>query len=142
RRWRRSKMGGDECLIDMLAVEPYRMCISHGGYYGDGLNAIIVFAACYLPPRNLPNYVYVMDHLFLYIMNTLELLVTDEYKLIYFHGTLQHSNLPTNAWLKKCYQAIDRNSKFSKKLTYVKSLYDLSRHITTNDVMIPEDVNR
>lgn len=35
------------------------------GYYGEGLNAIIVFAACYLPDSNLADYHYIMENLFL-----------------------------------------------------------------------------
>lgn len=35
------------------------------GYYGDGFNALIVFAACYLPDRSRKDYQYVMDNLFL-----------------------------------------------------------------------------
>lgn len=34
------------------------------GYYGDGLNAIIVFAVCFMPESNQPNYRYIMDNLF------------------------------------------------------------------------------
>lgn len=36
----------------------------HPGYYGDGLNAIIVFAVCFMPESNQPNYRYIMDNLF------------------------------------------------------------------------------
>lgn len=35
------------------------------GYYGEGLNAIIVFAACFLPDSSSPDYHYIMEHLFL-----------------------------------------------------------------------------
>lgn len=35
------------------------------GYYGDGLNAIIVFAACFLPDSSRTDYNYVMENLFL-----------------------------------------------------------------------------
>ena len=38
------------------------------GYYGDGFNAIIVFAGCYLPDKRRRDYHYVMDHLFLYVI--------------------------------------------------------------------------
>lgn len=38
---------------------------SFPGYYGEGLNAIIVFAACYLPDSNLADYHYIMENLFL-----------------------------------------------------------------------------
>lgn len=34
------------------------------GYYGDGLNAIIVFAVCFMPESSQPNYRYLMDNLF------------------------------------------------------------------------------
>lgn len=34
------------------------------GYYGDGMNDIIVFSSCYLPENCLENYQYVMDNLF------------------------------------------------------------------------------
>lgn len=36
------------------------------GYYGEGLNAIIVFSACYLPDSGCSDYHYVMENLFLY----------------------------------------------------------------------------
>lgn len=35
------------------------------GYYGEGLNAIIVFAACYLPDSSCDDYAYIMENLFL-----------------------------------------------------------------------------
>ena len=41
----------------------YFLCLS--GYYGDGLNAIILFSGCYLPDRGRRDYQYVMDNLFL-----------------------------------------------------------------------------
>lgn len=34
------------------------------GYYGDGLNAIVVFAVCFMPESGQPNYRYLMDNLF------------------------------------------------------------------------------
>lgn len=41
--------------------------IIHLGYYGDGLNAIIVFAVCFMPESNQPNYRYIMDNLFKWV---------------------------------------------------------------------------
>lgn len=35
------------------------------GYYGEGLNAIIVFSACYLPDSSCADYHYIMENLFL-----------------------------------------------------------------------------
>ena len=40
------------------------MCDS-AGYYGEGLNAIIVFTACYLPDSSCTEYHYIMENLFL-----------------------------------------------------------------------------
>lgn len=34
------------------------------GYYGDEMNAVVLFAACYLPENTVENYDYVMDNLF------------------------------------------------------------------------------
>ena len=47
-----------------LCLGPLTGCISPG-YYGEGLNAIIVFAACFLPDSSSPDYHYIMEHLFL-----------------------------------------------------------------------------
>lgn len=51
----------DDCFSYILFVSPSH---SVAGYYGDGLNAIIVFAVCYMPESNQPNYRYIMDNLF------------------------------------------------------------------------------
>lgn len=41
-------------------------CLSRlSGYYGEGLNAIIVFAACHLPDSSCEDYTYIMENLFL-----------------------------------------------------------------------------
>jgi len=42
-----------------------RVILLLSGYYGDGLNAIVVFTACYLPEKTQPDYHYIMDNLFL-----------------------------------------------------------------------------
>lgn len=52
--------------IDMKVIEPYKRCLSHGGYIqSPGNNAIVIFSACYLPDRSRADYNYVMDNLFL-----------------------------------------------------------------------------
>lgn len=52
--------------IDMKVIEPYKRCLSHGGYIkSPGQNAIVIFSACYLPERSRRDYQYVMDNLFL-----------------------------------------------------------------------------
>lgn len=101
--------------IDMKVIEPYKRVLSHGGYLkAGGHNAIIVFSACYLPDRSRKDYNYVMDNLFLYVVKTLEQLVTEDYVLIYLHGGSTRSNVPPFPWLKKCYQLLDR--KLRKRL--------------------------
>lgn len=47
-----------------LCLGPLTGCLSPG-YYGEGLNAIIVFAACFLPDSSSPDYHYIMENLFL-----------------------------------------------------------------------------
>ena len=39
--------------------------VTFSGYYGDGFNALVVFAGCYLPDKSRRDYHYVMDNLFL-----------------------------------------------------------------------------
>lgn len=48
------------CLMPLTPLTP----VGHLGYYGDGMNDIIVFSSCYLPENCLENYQYVMDNLF------------------------------------------------------------------------------
>ena len=50
-----------------LFIKQYLSSIA--GYYGDGFNAIVVFAACYLPDKRRRDYHYVMDNLFLWVSN-------------------------------------------------------------------------
>ncbi|XP_065361656.1 uncharacterized protein LOC135955250 [Calliphora vicina] len=159
--------------IDMRVIEPYKRVLSHGGYLkAGGHNAIVIFCACHLPDRSRTDYSYVMDNLFLYVVKTLEQLVTDDYVLIYLHGGSSRRNMPPFPWLKKCYQLLDRrlrkslknmylvhptfwiksiiwmtrpfvSTKFWRKLVYVKSLDELSKYVTALEkAAIPEKVKQ
>lgn len=48
-------------------VRSYQWDFLSPGYYGEGLNAIIVFSACYLPDSSCPDYHYIMENLFLWV---------------------------------------------------------------------------
>ncbi|XP_036715753.1 protein prune homolog 2-like [Balaenoptera musculus] len=169
RLWRTVVIGEQEQRIDMKVIEPYRRVISHGGYYGDGLNAIIVFAACFLPDSSRADYHYVMENLFLYVISTLELMVAEDYMIVYFNGATPRRKMPGLGWMKKCYQMIDRrlqknlksfiivhpswfirtilaitrpfiSSKFSSKIKYISSLSELSGLIPMACIHIPESI--
>ncbi|XP_054438982.1 protein prune homolog 2 [Pteronotus mesoamericanus] len=172
RLWRTVVIGEQEQRIDMRVIEPYRRVISHGGdsgYYGDGLNAIIVFAACFLPDSSRADYHYVMENLFLYVISTLELMVAEDYMIVYLNGATPRRKMPGLGWMKKCYQMIDRrlrknlksfiivhpswfirtilavtrpfiSSKFSSKIKYVSSLSELSGLIPMDCIQIPESI--
>ncbi|XP_038660853.1 protein prune homolog 2-like isoform X7 [Scyliorhinus canicula] len=171
RLWRTVVIGEQEHRIDMMAIEPYRRVVSHGGYYTDGLNAIIVFAACFLPESSLPDYNYIMENLFLYVISTLELLVAEDYMIIYLNGATPRRKMPGFSWMKRCYQMIDRrlrknlksfiivhpswfirailavtrpfiSSKFSNKVSYVNSLAELEELIPMQHVQIPETIRK
>ncbi|KAF7236403.1 Caytaxin [Varanus komodoensis] len=136
-------------------------------YYGEGLNAIIVFAACYLPDSNLPEYHYIMENLFLYVISSLELLVAEDYMIVYLNGATPRRRMPGIGWLKKCYQMIDRrlrknlkaliivhpswfirtvlaisrpfiSVKFISKIQYIHTLEELARSIPMQHVQIPD----
>ncbi|KAI3372812.1 hypothetical protein L3Q82_023275, partial [Scortum barcoo] len=168
RLWRSVVIGEQEHRIDMKCIEPYKRVISHGGYYAEQ-NAIIVFAACFLPDSNCDNYNYVMENLFLYVISTLELMVAEDYMIVYLNGATPRRRMPGFTWMKKCYQMIDRrlkknlkmfiivhpswfirtllgitrpfiSSKFSSKIKYVSSLQELGGIIPMEYVHIPPSI--
>lgn len=158
--------------IDMKVIEPYKRVLSHGGYLkAGGHNAIVMFCACHLPDRSRADYHYVMDNLFLYVVKTLEQLVTEDYVLIYLHGGSSRRNVPPFPWLKKCYQLLDRrlrkslknlylvhptfwlksivwmsrpfvSSKFWRKLVYVQTLNELTSLVAIEKAAIPDKVKQ
>ncbi|XP_069505870.1 bcl-2/adenovirus E1B 19 kDa-interacting protein 2-like protein isoform X4 [Ambystoma mexicanum] len=141
------------------------------GYYGDGLNAVIMFASCYLPASSIRDYQYIMDNLFRYIIGTLEVMVAENYMLVYLNGATPRSKIPTMGWIKQCYQTIDRrlkknlkaliivhptwyvkavmaiirpfiSSKFGRKVQFMNSLWELSQLISLDQVHIPECIRQ
>ncbi|TSP09085.1 Caytaxin [Bagarius yarrelli] len=169
RLWRTVIIGDQEHRIDMQVIRPYLRVVTHGGYYGEGLNAIIVFAACYLPESGCPDYHYIMENLFLYVISSLELLVAEDYMIIYLNGATPRRRMPGISWLKRCYQMIDRrlrknlkcliiahpswfirtvlavsrpfiSVKFLDKVRYVQSLEELAQIVPMEHVQIPECV--
>ncbi|KAG7456761.1 hypothetical protein MATL_G00239290 [Megalops atlanticus] len=169
RLWRTVIIGEQEHRIDMQVIRPYLRVVTHGGYYGEGLNAIIVFAACYLPDSSCPDYHYIMENLFLYVISSLELLVAEDYMIIYMNGATPRRRMPGIGWLKRCYQMIDRrlrknlkamiiahpswfirtvlaisrpfiSEKFMNKIRYVHSLEELAEIVPMEHVQVPECV--
>ncbi|XP_047541357.1 BCL2/adenovirus E1B 19 kDa protein-interacting protein 2 isoform X3 [Vanessa atalanta] len=170
RSWLTVQHSGGRAICDMKVIEPFKRVVSHGGYEAGGA-ALIVFSACHLPDSARPDYRYVMDNLFLYVMWSLERLVTDEYVLVYLHGSAGRRRMPTFAWLHECYKLLDRrlrkslkhlylvhptfwlksfvivtkpfvSSKFFRKLTYVKSLQELLEKVPVEPNAIPEIVKQ
>uniref|UniRef100_A0A4W3H1D7 ATCAY kinesin light chain interacting caytaxin n=1 Tax=Callorhinchus milii TaxID=7868 RepID=A0A4W3H1D7_CALMI len=169
RLWRTIIIGEQEHRIDMKIIRPYMKVITHGGYYGEGLNAIIVFAACHLPDSGCADYTYIMENLFLYVISILELLVAEDYMIVYLNGATPRRRMPGLGWLKKCYQMIDRrlrknlksliivhpswfirtvlaisrpfiSFKFISKIQYAYSLSELEQIIPMEHAQIPECV--
>ncbi|XP_037296084.1 protein prune homolog 2-like isoform X1 [Manduca sexta] len=170
RAWVSVSRGNTRATCDMKVIEPYKRVLSHGGYDARGA-ALIVFSACHLPDNKRPDYTYVMDNLFLYVIWTLERLVTDEYVLVYLHGSAGRRRLPTFHWLHECYKLIDRrlrkslkhlylvhptfwlksfviltkpfvSSKFFRKLSYVRSLAELAALVPVEPNAIPDQVKQ
>uniref|UniRef100_H9GDP8 CRAL-TRIO domain-containing protein n=1 Tax=Anolis carolinensis TaxID=28377 RepID=H9GDP8_ANOCA len=134
RAWRIFLTEEQEQRVDLSAVGPYKKVISHAGYDSEGLNAIIMFAVCYLPDSSIPDYPYVMENLFRYIVGTLELMVAQNYVLVCLNGAAPRSRLPSFAWIKQCYQTIDRRLRKNLKALvivhpawYVKALVAVFR---------------
>ncbi|CAB1351065.1 unnamed protein product, partial [Coregonus sp. 'balchen'] len=143
-RWRRFCTGDppQESLVNMSVLEPYLMVLSHGGYYGDGSNDLIVFSSCYLPENTMENYQHVMDNLFRYVVGTLDLMVAENYVIVYLCAMAQRNKLPTIGWLRECYTTIDKSSKFSRKFQFIDRFRELSQHIPIERVQIPDCVRQ
>ncbi|KAG5867291.1 hypothetical protein JTB14_031759 [Gonioctena quinquepunctata] len=169
RYWQRMVLpGGEQRTIDMRVIEPYKRVLSHGGYLrAGGHTAIVLFSACYLPDKSRVDYDYVMDNLFLYVLWTLERLVTEDYVLVYLHGGA--TRLPSFGWLKRCYQMVGRklrknlshlymvhptlwiktmlfmakpfiSSKFYRKITFVSTLRELMVRVPLEAAALPDKV--
>ncbi|KAM9851933.1 bcl-2/adenovirus E1B 19 kDa-interacting protein 2-like protein isoform 2-T2 [Aulostomus maculatus] len=119
RRWRKFCIAGQEYQVNMSVLEPYLQVLSHGGYHGDSMNAIILFTSCYLPETTVDDYEYVMDNLFRYIVGTLDLMVSESYLLVYLCAMAPRNKLPTIKWLHQCYTSIDRRLKKDLKGLFV-----------------------
>ncbi|KAM6910539.1 bcl-2/adenovirus E1B 19 kDa-interacting protein 2-like protein [Xenentodon cancila] len=171
RRWRRFCISGHEYHVNMSVLEPYLQVLSHGGYYGDGMNAIILFTSCYLPENTVEDYEYVMDNLFRYIVGTLDLMVSENYVLVYLCAMAPRNKVPSFKWLHQCYTSIDRrlkkdlkgllvvhpawyikalitvvkpfiSDKFSRKIRFIQSLQQLSEFIPTDRLQIPDAIRQ
>uniref|UniRef100_A0A3B4GBR6 Bcl-2/adenovirus E1B 19 kDa-interacting protein 2-like protein n=1 Tax=Pundamilia nyererei TaxID=303518 RepID=A0A3B4GBR6_9CICH len=171
RRWRRFCISGHEYHVNMSVLEPYLQVLSHGGYFGDGMNAIILFTSCYLPENTVENYEYVMENLFRYIVGTLDLMVSENYLLVYLCAMAPRNKLPSIKWLHQCYTSIDRrlkkdlkgllvvhpawyikalitlvkpfiSDKFSRKIRFIQSLQQLSELIPTDQLQIPDAIRQ
>ncbi|KAG7234032.1 hypothetical protein INR49_005994 [Caranx melampygus] len=171
RRWRRFCISGQEYQVNMSVLEPYLQVLSHGGYYGDGMNAIILFTSCYLPENTVEDYEYVMDNLFRYIVGTLDLMVSENYVLVYLCAMAPRNKVPAIKWLHQCYTSIDRrlkkdlkgllvvhpawyikalitvikpfiSEKFSRKIRFIQNLRQLSEFIPTDRLQIPDAIRQ
>ncbi|KAM3614755.1 uncharacterized protein V6R79_018798 [Siganus canaliculatus] len=171
RRWRKFCISGHEYLVNMSVLEPYLPVLSHGGYYGDEMNAIILFTSCYLPENTVENYDYVMDNLFRYIVGTLDLMVSENYLLVYLCTLAPRNKLPAIRWLHQCYTSINRrlkkdlkgllvvhpawyvravitvvkpfiSEKFGRKIRFIQSLKELSKVIPTDRLQVPEAIRQ
>lgn len=70
KNWQKNPLVSDLCVFshcEQVIITVLWNQNVHPGYYGDGLNAIIVFAVCFMPESNQPNYRYIMDNLFKWV---------------------------------------------------------------------------
>uniref|UniRef100_A0A672L667 BCL2/adenovirus E1B 19 kDa protein-interacting protein 2-like n=1 Tax=Sinocyclocheilus grahami TaxID=75366 RepID=A0A672L667_SINGR len=171
RRWRRFHIGGQDYQVNMSVLEPYLQVLSHGGYYGDGSTAIIMFTSCYLPENTTEHYEYVMDNLFRYIIGTLDLMVSENYILVYLCGMAPRNKMPGIKWLRQCYMSIDRrlkkdlkglfvvhpawyvralitvikpfiSEKFSRKMRFIHSLQEMAEFVPVAQLQIPDCIRQ
>ncbi|KAK1329067.1 hypothetical protein QTO34_011244 [Cnephaeus nilssonii] len=154
-RWRVFRTGQREQRVDMTVIEPYKK----------------VLISWRLPCSSIPNYTYVMEHLFRYMVGTLELLVAENYLLVHLNGGTSRAQVPPLSWIRQCYRTLDRrlrknlralvvvhatwymkaflallrpfiSSKFTRKIRFLNSLGELGQLISLDQVHIPEAVRR
>lgn len=74
-RWALSSLVLYHCTM-CIRSQSFFLLLGFLGYYGEGLNAIIVFSACYLPDSSCPDYHYIMENLFLWVANCVQCVKT------------------------------------------------------------------
>uniref|UniRef100_A0A3P9DFG3 ATCAY kinesin light chain interacting caytaxin n=1 Tax=Maylandia zebra TaxID=106582 RepID=A0A3P9DFG3_9CICH len=143
RLWRTVIIGDQEQRIDMQVIRPYLRVVTHGGYYRLFMSVLR------------------------YVVSSLELLVAEDYMIVYLNGATPRRKMPGISWLKRCYQMIDRklrknlkcliiahptwfirtvlaisrpfiSVKFMDKIRYVHTLKELGQIIPMEHVQIPE----
>lgn len=159
----------EEFHFNLQTIRPYRNIITHGGYYGDGLNGIVVLSACFLPDNSEQNFDQIMENLFLYVVFTLNHLIAGNYSIIFLSSGCHIKNLPLISWLKKIYLFINYNLhkhldkliivhpslyirfliaffrpffslNFRKKLQIAPTLYKLADILPVDNINFPEFV--
>lgn len=60
-----------------------------------------------------------------YVVSSLEMLVAEDYLIIYMNGATPRSKMPGLSWLKRCYQMIDRRWEKEKTLAKLPLCIDL-----------------
>lgn len=61
-----------------------------------------------------------------YVVSSLEMLVAEDYLIIYMNGATPRNKMPGISWLKKCYQMIDRRSEKSSIHWLISSVLRIS----------------
>uniref|UniRef100_A0A673L1W5 ATCAY kinesin light chain interacting caytaxin b n=1 Tax=Sinocyclocheilus rhinocerous TaxID=307959 RepID=A0A673L1W5_9TELE len=152
RLWRTVIIGDQEHRIDMQVIRPYLRVVTHGGQ--------TFSCICDPGPQN---------QSYGYVISSLELLVAEDYMIIYLNGATPRRRMPGISWLKRCYQMIERrlrknlkcliiahpswfirtvlaisrpfiSVKFMEKIRYVQSLEELAQIVPMEHVQIPECV--
>jgi len=59
------------------------------------------------------------DDLCRYVISSLELLVAEDYMIIYLNGATPRRRMPGISWLKRCYQMIER--RYSDEERWLRS---------------------
>ncbi|KAH0625948.1 hypothetical protein JD844_034337 [Phrynosoma platyrhinos] len=153
RLWRTVIIGEQEHRIDLQMIKPYMKVVTHGATQ-----------AVSHPLSRVLKFILKGDT---YVISSLELLVAEDYMIVYLNGATPRRRMPGIGWLKKCYQMIDRrlrknlkaliivhpswfirtvlaisrpfiSVKFINKIQYVHTLEELAHNIPMEHVQIPE----
>lgn len=90
------------CCVLYAREQSTKLQIHNGQFIQVSLWTSFAHRACIVEPT------LTKASCFRYVIGTLELLVAENYMIVYLNGATSRKKMPSVGWLRKCYQQIDR----------------------------------
>lgn len=100
--WRWFECHNCICCVLYAREQSTKLQIHNGQFIQVSLCTSFAHGACIIEPT------LTKASCFRYVIGTLELLVAENYMIVYLNGATSRKKMPSVGWLRKCYQQIDR----------------------------------